>query len=528
MRVLVADRISDAGIEKLRAAGLNVDIKTGLSEDELVAIIGAYDALIVRSATKATRRVIEAGEQLRIIGRAGVGVDNVDVEAATERGIVVCNAPTSNIVSAAEHTIALMLASARNIPQANASMHVCKWERSKFTGAEVYEKTLAIVGLGRIGTLVAERARGLGMKLIGYDPYITPERAAALGVELVPTIDELLPRADFITVHLPKTKETIGMFGPEQFAKMKDGVRLINTARGGIYQMDALVAALDSGKVASVALDVFEVEPCTESPLHGRENVILTPHLGASTDEAQDRAGEQIAELIIAGLAGEMVPTAVNIAPVPPEVMEKVRPYIPLAEKMGSAIAQLAAPHGVEEVDVLTVGQLAELDTRILRTAVLKGLLGQVSDEPVNLVNADFYAAQRGLRVTETKRPETHDYTNLLVVRASTAREPIEVAAALIGKNDEPRLVSLFGYDLDMAPGRYMAFFRYPDRPGMIGKVGTILGEEGINIASMQVGRTGEGGTALMGLVVDSAITPELLQRIKEAAGMQDAWSLEL
>ncbi|MCE5203310.1 MAG: phosphoglycerate dehydrogenase [Coriobacteriales bacterium] len=527
MKVLIADKISDTGIAKLRDAGFDVDVNTGRSEAELVAIIGDYQALVVRSATKVTRPIIEAAEQLKIIGRAGVGVDNVDVKAATERGIVVCNAPTSNIISAAEQTITLMLASARNTPQANASMHVGKWERSKFTGAEVYDKTLGIVGLGRIGTLVAERARGLGMKLVGYDPYISQERAAALGVELVETLDDLLPRVDFLTVHLPKTKETIGMFGPREFALMKDGVRLVNTARGGIYQTDALVDALRSGKVASAAIDVFEVEPCTESPLHQFENVILTPHLGASTDEAQDRAGDQIADFIIAGLTGQMVPTAVNVPPVPPEVMEKLGPYISLGESMGAAIAQLA-PSGISEVDVLTIGQLAEMDTRILKTAVLKGMLSKVSDEPVNLVNAGYYAEQRGIAVTETKREEIHDYTNMLVVRASSSSGPIEIAASLIGKNNEPRLVSLFGYDLDMAPGRHMAFFRYPDRPGMIGKVGTILGDAGVNIASMQVGRTAAGGTALMGLVVDSEIGPDLLGRIKDSAEMTDAWSITL
>jgi D-3-phosphoglycerate dehydrogenase len=526
VKVLIADKISDTGIEKLRAEGFEVDVETGLSEDALVEIIAPYDAMIVRSATKATRPIIEAGTNLKIIGRAGVGIDNVDVVASTERGIIVCNAPTSNIVSAAEQTITLMLASARNTAQANASMHAGKWERSKFTGTEVYEKTLGIVGLGRIGTLVAERARGLGMKLVGYDPYTSEERAASLGVELVASVDELLPKVDFLTVHLPKTKETIGMFGAAQFAKMRDGVRLINTARGGIYQTDALVEALKSGKVASAAIDVFEVEPCTESPLHELDNVILTPHLGASTDEAQDRAGDQIAELVMAGLRGEMVPTAVNIAPVPPEVMEKVGPFIGLAESLGSMLAQIAG--GVDEIDVLTVGQLADTDTRILRTAVLKGMLSQATDEPVNLVNAGYFAEQRGIKVTETKRPETHDYTNLLIVRATTGAGPVEIAAALIGKKNEPRLVSLFGYDLDMAPGEFMAFFRYPDRPGMIGKVGTILGDEGVNIASMQVGRTSAGGTALMGLVVDSALSDDVLTRIKDAASMQNAWSVEL
>ncbi|HEY3318407.1 MAG TPA: phosphoglycerate dehydrogenase [Coriobacteriia bacterium] len=527
MKVLIADAISDSGVAKLRES-FDVDVKTGLSEAELVEVIPDYDALVVRSATKATRIVIEAGANLKIIGRAGVGIDNVDVAAATERGIVVCNAPTSNIVSAAEHTIALLMAQSRNIPQANASMKQGKWERSKFTGTEVYEKTLGIVGLGRIGTLVAERARGLGMKMVGYDPYISEERAAQLGVELVGSIDELLPRADYITVHLPKTKETIGMFGPEQFAKMKDGVRLLNTARGGIYQTDALVSALESGKVASAGIDVYEVEPCTDAPYFRFDNVIVTPHLGASTEEAQDRAGDQIAELIAAGLRGEMVATAVNIAPVAPEVMERVGPYISLGEGLGSMVAQLVRG-GVSEVDVLTVGGLAEIDTRVLRTAVLKGMLERVTDESVNYVNADYYAEQRGLKITETKRPETHDYLNMIVVRATSGGgEPIEAAAALVGKKNEPRLVSLFGYDLDMMPGDFMAFFRYEDKPGVIGKVGTVLGDAGINIATMQVGRTTKGGQALMGVNVDSPLGPELLSAIVQRVGMEDAWSVEL
>ncbi len=526
MKVLVADKISDSGIAKL-GEQFEVDVKTGLSEDELVEIMGEYEGLVVRSATKATRKVIEAADRLKIIGRAGVGVDNVDVEAATERGIVVCNAPTSNIVSAAEHTIALMLASARNIPAANASMHQGKWERNKFSGTEVYEKSLAIIGLGRIGTLVAERARGLGMKLIGYDPYISEEKAAALGVELHKTIDELLPLADFVTVHLPKTKETIGMFGAEQFARMKDGVRLMNTARGGIYQEAALVDALKSGKVASAAIDVYEVEPCTESALHDIDNVILTPHLGASTDEAQDRAGDQIADLVAAGLNGEMVPTAVNIAPVPPEVMDQVGPYMAVAEQLGNVVAQLA-PAGMDSLEVSFVGGLADVDTRILKTAVLKGLLSAATDEPVNFVNADYYAEQRGLKVTETKRAETHDYINMISVKAVTSGEPIEASGALVGAKDEARLVSLFGYDIDMSPAEHMAFFRYTDRPGMIGKVGTILGDANVNIASMQVGRTAAGGTALMGLVVDSPLSSEMLERIKAGAGMDDAWSVEL
>jgi D-3-phosphoglycerate dehydrogenase / 2-oxoglutarate reductase len=526
MKVLVAEQIAPSGIELLKEK-FDVDVKTDLTPEQLVAEIGAYDALIVRSATRATREVIDAGKNLKIIGRAGVGVDNVDVEAATERGIIVCNAPTSNIISAAEQTLALMLAVARKTPQANVSMHQGKWERSKFTGAELYEKTLAVVGLGRIGSLVAERARGFGMKLIGYDPYTSEERAAKMGVTLYDSVDEMLPLADFITVHLPKTKDTIGMFGAEQFAKMKDGVRVVNTARGGIYQVPALADAIRSGKVAGAGIDVFEVEPCTDSPLIEFDNVVLTPHLGASTAEAQDRAGEQIAEFVVLGLEGRMVPTAVNVAPVSAEVMEKVGPYIDLAQDLGCVLAQLARG-GVEELDILTIGALADDDTRIVRTAAVKGLLTRASDEGVNFVNAEFLAEQRGIQITETKRAETHDYVSMLVLRSTTPHGPVEIGAALIGKGDEPRVVSLYGYDLDLALSKHMAFFVYPDRPGMIGKVGTILGDAGINIAAMQVGRKEAGGQALMALNVDASLSSELLDAITSGAGMDDAWYVEL
>ncbi len=526
MKVLVAEKIAPSGVEMLKEQ-FEVDVKTDLTPEQLVAEIPAYDALIVRSATKATREVIEAGANLKIIGRAGVGVDNVDVAAATERGIIVCNAPTSNVVSAAEHTMALMLASSRNIPQADASMKQGKWERSKFTGAELYEKTLAIFGLGRIGTLVAERARSFGMRLIGYDPYISADRASAMGIELYDNVDDILAEADYISVHLPKTKETIGMFGAEQFAKMKDGVRLINTARGGIYQVDALAEALKSGKVAAAAVDVYEVEPCTDSPLIAHDNAILTPHLGASTEEAQDRAGEQIAEYVAAGLQGKMVPTAVNIAPVPPEVYEKVGPYLPLAEQLGKLLAQMARG-GVDSLDIMFVGGLADVDTRILKTAVLKGMLTVVTPESINFVNADYYAEQRGIAVTESRKSETHDYVSLILARAETPQGRLEAGATLVGIKNEPRLVALYGYELDMPPSRYMSFFIYEDRPGMIGKVGTVLGAHDINIGQMQVGRTTKGGNALMGVTVDTPVPAEVLAKIVAEAGMQDAWSVEL
>jgi len=526
MKVLVAEKIGASGVELL-GKEFEVDVITGLTPEELIEAIPAYDALIVRSATKATRAVIEAGVNLKIIGRAGVGIDNVDVTAATERGIIVCNAPTSNIVSAAEHTIALLLAQARNIPQANVSMHACKWERSKFTGTEVYEKTLGVVGLGRIGTLVTERAKGLGMKVVAYDPYITAERAAQISIGYAATLDELLPQVDFLTVHLPKTKETIGMFGPAQFALMKDGVRLVNTARGGIFQEAALIDALKSGKVASAGIDVFEVEPCTELPLFDFDQVIVTPHLGASTAEAQDRAGYQIAEFVAAGLRGDMVATAVNIAPVAADVMEQVGPYIPVAELLGKGIAQIA-PAAVSEVEILSVGHLAVLDTRVLKTAVLKGLLTVMTEDSINFVNANYYAEQRGIGVTESQRAESTDYVSALLVSARTADGDVRLAATLVGKKNEPRIVRFNEFSIDMAPAPYMLFMEYEDMPGVIGRVGTALASAGINIGAMQVGRTMAGGLALMGVTVDSPIDDELVTRITAEAGANKAWAVAL
>ncbi|GAB4280716.1 MAG: phosphoglycerate dehydrogenase [Coriobacteriia bacterium] len=526
-KVLVAEKIAESGIEALKQH-FDVDVKIGMSPEELIETIPPYHGLIVRSATKVTREVIEAAENLEIVGRAGVGVDNVDQEAATEKGVIVANAPTSNIVSAAEHTIALMLAQARNIPQANASMKQCKWERSKFVGTEVDGKTLGIVGLGRIGTLVAERAKGLGMRILAYDPYLSDDRAARLGVEVASDLDDLLAQADFITVHLPKTKETIGMFGPEEFAKMKDGVRLINTARGGIYQEEALVEALKSGKVASAGIDVYEVEPCTESPLFEFDQVIVTPHLGASTEEAQDRAGEQIAEQVIAGLTGQPVTNAVNIAPVAPEVLEAIQPFMGLADDLGKMLAQTLRGK-VTALEVVFIGGLADVDTRMLKTAVLKGFLSQITPEGINFVNAEYHAEQRGIQVTERKTAESHAYVNAIkVVGTTEGGEPVSIGGALVGKKNQPRLTSLYGFDLDMIPTAHMSFFRYTDVPGMIGKIGTILGEHDINIASMQVGREKIGGDALMGLNVDTPVGPDLLELIVSQVGVEDAWSVEL
>lgn len=527
MKVLVAEKIAPAGVDLLRERGFEADVLLNLTPEELIETIPAYDGLIVRSATRATREVIEAGANLKVIGRAGVGVDNVDVSAATEKGIIVCNAPTSNVVSAAEHTVALMLAMARRIPQACDSMKACKWERAKFSGSELFEKTLAICGLGRIGGLVAERAKAFDMKLIGYDPYCSPERAASLGVTLYPSIEDILPLADFITVHLPKTKETIGMFGAEQFAAMKDGVYLVNTARGGIFDLDALKDALDAGKVAGAALDVFEVEPCTDSPLIDYEQVVLTPHLGAQTKEAQARAGVQIAEYVALGLEGRMVPTAVNVAPIPPDVMDAVGPYVDLAQDMGVIVAQLAR-EGVSDITIKVRGQIAQYDTRILSTAVARGVLSHVVSDPVNFVNADYLAEQRGITIEQDKDLELEGYTNLIELVATAGDEEISLGGTLGGKARTPRIVSIFGFDLDLVPSKNIGVFKYPDRPGMLGKIGTIVGQADVNIATMEIGRDAVDGVAIVVMNFDSPLPAETLETLIREVGMEDAWFIEM
>ena len=523
-KVLVAERLADAGLAVLRDKGYEADVKLKMPPEELIATIPAYDALIVRSATKVTREVIEAGKNLRIIGRAGVGVDNVDVEAATERGVIVCNAPTSNIVSAAEHTMALMLACARNVAQANASMHEGLWERTKFTGVELYEKTLAIFGLGRIGGLVAERARAFGMRLVGYDPYCSPERAEQLGVTLYDDVDAIVPLADFITVHLPKTKQTIGMFGPDQYARMKDGVILVNAARGGIYNVDSLADFLAAGKIGAVGLDVWENEPCTESPLHEFPSAILTPHLGASTKEAQLRAGVQTAEYVAAGLAGSIVPTAVNMAPVPPEVMDAVGPYVPACQMMGSMLAQI---HGEvpQYLKLTAAGSLADADPSILVAGTVKGLLSYQGRATVTPVNADAVAQRHGIKVETQARPDADGYASTVAVMA----DGTEVACTRGDAAQTARLVSLLGYKIDIAPGRQSLIFEYVDAPGRMGTIGTILGEAGINITTMQIGAKPADRCALVYMNVEGEVDDAVLSRLRaEIPELKNLWYVKL
>ncbi|MDR2957765.1 MAG: phosphoglycerate dehydrogenase [Coriobacteriales bacterium] len=527
MKILVAEKIADTGIGMLMAAGHQVDVILDLSAEDLLQVIGGYDALIVRSATQANREVIETAVNLKVIGRAGVGVDNVDVEAATEHGVIVCNAPTSNVVSAAEQTMALMLAVARRTPQANASMKQGLWERNKFTGNELYQKTLAIFGIGRIGGLVAARARSFEMRCIGYDPYATQERADEIGVALYDNIDDILPQADFITVHLPKTKETIGMFGPDQFAKMKDGVYLVNAARGGIYDELALADAIRSGKVAGAGIDVYATEPCTESPLHELDAAVLVPHLGASTVEAQERAGIQIAEYVNLGLEGRMVPTAVNVPLVPDDVMTAVRPFVEAAQTAGVFLAQLAGG-AIESLTVRVFGDLAKNDCTLLGSAALRGVFSLFSDAPVNFVNASYIAEQRGVKVrVETSEMRT-EYASKVTFEARCGAESYEVSITTFGSYDTVRIISVMGFMLDLIPKKYIYIVSYPDRPGQLGRIGTMLGEAGINISTMEIGIREDSDRVLVMMNVDDPIDTELRARIDASVGSERGWFIQL
>ncbi len=518
-RVLVKEKIAESGIELLRR-DFEVDYLPDMTREELLGRIGGYEALIVRSATRVDAELIRAAERMKVIGRAGVGVDNIDVEAATKKGIMVINAPQSNIISAAEQTMALLMALCRNIPEAVNSLRGKCWERSRFEGVELYHKVMGIIGLGRIGTLVAQRCLAFGMRVVAFDPYISEDKAKRLGVELVPHLEDLLSQCDFITVHLPKTKDTYHLLGEAEFAKMKDGVRVLNVARGGIIDEDALLAALDSGKVAGAALDVFENEPATECPLIEHPKVIATPHIGASTQEAQDRAGTMIAEFVSAALKGEFVANVVNL-PVPAEIDESVRLFLPLAEKLGLLLTHLVEGH-VDEIEVEYLGGLAEYETGVLTVAVLKGFFQKIVFEPVNYINAPLFAKERGIAVRETKSEQTRDYVNLVMVRGRRDGNEVAVGGTLVGLSNAERFVHVYEYDIDLGPSQYMAFFRYDDVPGMIGKIGTILGDHDINIAHMQVGRRKIGGEAVMGINVDIPIPDEVMEEIRAVPRVRD------
>jgi len=514
VKVLVREEIADAGIELLRAH-FDVDVDP---DAELADVISDYDAIVIRSATKLTADLIERGTRLKVIGRAGVGVDNVDVDAATRRGIVVANAPEANVVSAAEHTVGLLVSLARNIPQAHAALAQGRWERSKWGGVELADKTLGVLGFGRIGQQVARRALGLQMRVVAYDPFVSAERFRELGVDSA-AFDEVCARADFVTLHLPLTAETRGWIGAETFAKMRDGVRIVNAARGELVDEAALIDALRTGKVAGAAVDVYATEPYS-GPLLGLPNVVATPHLAASTDEAQDRAGVIVAEQVVAALEGGLVTNAVNIPTVGAEDLEVLGPYVPLAARLGRLALDLARGE-IRKITVEVYGELAGYDTRLLTVAALNGAFQGRSDQPVNYVNAPLIAAERGIEVVEERRRSSRDFTNLVAVAADGAR----VAGTTIGRDDRAWLVSALGFELEMELSPRMVLLRYDDVPGVIGRVGMLFGEAGVNIANMAVSRNREGGKALMALSIDALAPPELLGALRE--GVDDAYVLE-
>jgi D-3-phosphoglycerate dehydrogenase / 2-oxoglutarate reductase len=526
-KILVKEKIAASGVDLLRER-FEVDLGVDWSDDELAERIGAYHGILIRSATRLTADLIARADNLKVIGRAGIGVDNVDVEAATKRGIIVANAPQSNIVAAAEHTVALMLALARNIPQAHASLTAGRWERSRFGGVEVYEKTLGILGFGRIGQLVAARARAFGMHVVAYDPYVSSERYRELGVEKAGSSTDVYRQADFITIHLPKTPETRGWLDAEAFAQMKDGVRVINCARGELLVDTALKDALDSGKVAGAALDVFPSEPITDYPLFsGYDNVVVTPHLGASTTEAQDRAGVQTAEQVVAALTGGVVSTAVNIPAISAEDMEVLGPFLPLAGRLGALAMALAEGSGVDRVEIEYFGRIAERDTRLLTLAVLRGVLAGHTEEEVNLVNAPSLAEERGIQVSERTDATARDFTDLLRVSVVCGDERVRVVGTTLGRLHRPHLLEAWGhrFNLQLDEGAHLAVFRYIDLPGMMGRVGTVFGARGVNISSAAVGRQapGEDGRrddlAVMVIATDGPVPGELVEAIVASDG---------
>jgi D-3-phosphoglycerate dehydrogenase len=522
--VLIAEELSPATLEAL---GPDFEIRhcNGADRAELLSAVAEATALLVRSATQVDAEVLATGSLLRVVARAGVGLDNIDVAAATQAGVMVVNAPTSNIVSAAELTVGLLLAAARNIAPASAALKQGQWKRSTYSGTEVFGKTVGVVGLGRIGMLVAQRLLAFGTTVVAYDPYVQPARAAQMGVRLV-DLDALLASADFITVHLPKTPETLGLIGSEALSRVKPGVVVVNAARGGIVDEAALAEAVADGRVSAAGLDVFATEPCTDSPLFAFEQVVATPHLGASTAEAQEKAGVAVARSVRLALSGELVPDAVNVEG--GVIDEDVRPYIALAETLGRVFTGLAGGPS-EALTVEVRGELAALDVTVLQLAALKGAFDGVVEEHVSYVNAPVLAGERGVAVDLVVGGESADHRNLVTVRGALSDgRAVSVSGTLSGPKDVAKLVEVDGYDVDLQPSRHLAFFRYHDRPGVVGELGRILGERGINIAGMQVSRDVAGGHALIALTVDSPLGGEVVEEIVEAIGAHTGSELAL
>jgi len=523
--VLIAEELSDATLDAL---GPDFEVRNcdGANRAELLAALGAgVDAVLIRSATKMDAEAIGAAKGLKVIARAGVGLDNVDIPAATAAGVMVVNAPTSNIVSAAELAIALLLASARFVSPAHAALKAGKWARSKYTGAELFEKTLGVVGFGRIGQLVAHRMQAFGMNVIAYDPYLQPAKAAQLGVELV-ELDELLKRSDFITIHLPKTKETANLIGVEALKKVKPSVRIINAARGGVLDEAALYDAITEGRVAGAGLDVYVTEPCTDSPLFALDQVVATPHLGASTDEAQERAGIAVAVSVRKALAGELVPDAVNVKG--GAIHDEIRPSLPLVEKMAQIATAIAGETPVS-IEVTVKGEISSHDSSVLAISALRGALTASGCIDVTYVNTPGLATERGLTSTVVTSPDSAAYRSAISVHSSFANgKSIVVDGTLMGIRKVEKIIAIDGFDLDLAPTDNMLFLRYSDKPGVVGTVGNALGTAKINIAGMQVARQSAGGTALMVLTVDSPVTDAVAESVKKETGAELVRSVTL
>ena len=523
--VLIAEELSSATLDAL---GPDFEVRNcdGANRAELLAALGAgVDAVLIRSATKMDAEAIAAAKGLKVIARAGVGLDNVDIPAATAAGVMVVNAPTSNIVSAAELAISLLLASARFISPAHAALKAGKWARSKYTGAELFEKTLGVVGFGRIGQLVAHRMQAFGMNVIAYDPYLQPAKAAQLGVELV-ELDDLLKRSDFITIHLPKTKETANLIGVEALKKVKKEVRIINAARGGVLDEAALYDAITEGRVAGAGLDVYVTEPCTDSPLFQLDQVVATPHLGASTDEAQERAGIAVAVSVRKALAGELVPDAVNVKG--GAIHDEIRPSLPLVEKMAQIATAIAGETPVS-MDITVKGDISGHDSSILAISALKGVLVASGCEDVTYVNAPGLAAERGVTSSVTTTPESHEYRSMISLHAALSNgKSIKVDGTLMGIRKVEKIIAIDNFDLDLPPTDNLLFLRYADKPGVVGTVGNALGNSKINIAGMQVARESAGGSALMAITVDSPVSDAVAETVKKETGAELVRSVTL
>ncbi len=526
-KVLVADPISERGVSELSEGGLlDVTVRTGLTEDQLLEIIGEYSALVVRSQTKATPRLLEAATNLKVIGRAGVGVDNVDVDCATKRGIIVMNTPGGNTISTAEHAFSLMVSIARNIPQADASVKSGKWDRKAFEGVELYGKTLAILGMGRIGTEFARRALAFGMRVLAYDPYLSPSRARSLQVELVERLDEIVPQADFITMHMPLTPETKHMLNRERLAKARKGVRIVNCARGGLIDEAALYDALKSKHVAAAALDVFEVEPPpADYNLRSLPNVVFTPHLGASTAEAQENVGIEVAQQIRAALLSGEIRNAVNMPSVDAKTMAILGPHIAVGEKLGYFLSQIAAKRS-DSLNINFHGKLYETDTTPITRAVLTGFLRQAGGGEVNIVNAPAFAANLGLKVTESRETTTAEFSELIELTATGEGGWVSVAATFFGTN--PRIVKINGRHVEAKPEGVLFLFENNDRPGIVGQVGTLFGKHNVNIASMSLSRNEVGGRALTVLNLDSVPDAALMTELLACEGIVSAQAVQL